>query len=216
MKRILQYFVMVVCIPIFCSCQSNGKNQIKTAADWVAYCREIDDPVKIIEQGGEKECFRDCFRKAENGFNSIKPEDVSVILTDLVLQITNGDDDSPLMKDKCYAFTWLFAAYTAHTTYLEDKFTEEQKVEITNIVETAASTPVFSGKIGLFVGEYTYNLIIIIYSTIFSEDAAEDILGTNTRMEYNNQYEDDIIEDTNCAVEEFIDDEEYDEPVWAD
>lgn len=67
MKRILQYLIMLTsCILIFYSCQSSGKNQIKTAADWVDYCSDIDDPFKILDQGAGKEDFRECFEKAEN------------------------------------------------------------------------------------------------------------------------------------------------------
>lgn len=172
MKRILQYFVMVVCIPIFCSCQSNGKNQIKTAADWVAYCQDIGDPLKIEPAEARKECFI----KAENGFKSIKSEDVPIIYEELVKQISTDDINSALMKDKCYAFVWLSAASFAHLTYLENNFTEGQRIEIADIDSKVANNRDVCAKLAVFVGEDLVKLLPVAYAVSFSEEARRDFL----------------------------------------
>ena len=161
---------MVICIPIFCSCQLNSKNQIKTTADWVAYCQEIGDPLKIEPAEARKECFI----KAENGFKSIKSEDVPVIYEELVKQISTDDINSTLMKDKCYAYVWLTAAIFAHLTYLENNFTEGQRIEIADIESKVANNRDVCAKLAVFVGEDFVTALPVAYILYFSEEARRD------------------------------------------
>lgn len=150
----------------------NVKDQIKTTADWIAFCQRIDDPAKKKKAGGSSEDVRSIFETVEyDGFQNIKSEDVPTILKELVEQISTDDLDNPLMKDKCYAYVWLTAASFAHTTYLENNFTEGQRVEIADLTSKASKQ--IASQLSVFVGEPSFTIIMISYAAMFSEEARE-------------------------------------------
>ena len=97
-----------MCMVLLVSC---GGSKITTTDDWVALCGSTTD-VKVIDKA----------------FLAMEPEAALDIFEDLLNQIVTDDVNSPLMKDKCEAMSYLWGDIVYHNMQGDVQFSQGQKL----------------------------------------------------------------------------------------